>query len=73
MGAGRASQWLVVAVGVDDQFADEFAGGGVDDADVRVLEQHEDEGPGVLGPGPMWWSFPPTRRVSFPAGPKVPR
>ena len=39
MGAGWAAEWLVVAGGVDDELADEFAGGGVDDADVQVLDQ----------------------------------
>ena len=38
---------LVVAVGVDDQFAEEFAGGGVDDADVEVLDEQDDAGSGV--------------------------
>ena len=47
MGAGRAAERLVVAGGVDDQFADELAGGGVDDADVQVLDEHQDGGPGV--------------------------
>jgi hypothetical protein len=32
---------LVVAVGVDGEFAKEFAGGGVDDADVEVLDEFE--------------------------------
>ena len=30
--------WLVVAVCVDGERAEEFAGGGVDDTDVEVLE-----------------------------------
>ena len=38
---------LVVAVGVDGEFAEEFAGGGVDDADVEVVDQHQDAGSGV--------------------------
>ena len=38
---------LVVAGGVDGEFAEEFAGGGVDDADVEVVDQHQDVGPGV--------------------------
>ena len=29
---------LVVAGGIHDQFAQEFAGGGVDDADVQILD-----------------------------------
>ena len=47
MGAG----WLVVAGRVDGQFADEFAGDGVDDADVQVVDEHQDRGPGVLAAG----------------------
>lgn len=38
---------LVVAGGVDGQFAQEFAGRGVDDADARVLGEQEDVGSGV--------------------------
>ena len=49
--SGRGSGWpaggLVVAVGVEGELADEFAGGGVDDADVQVVDEHEDGGPGV--------------------------
>jgi hypothetical protein len=36
--------WLVVAVGVDDQFAEEFAGEGVGDADVEVTHEQDDVG-----------------------------
>jgi hypothetical protein len=39
---------LVVPGWVDDQVADEFAGGGVDDADVQVVDEHEDRGSGVV-------------------------
>jgi hypothetical protein len=41
---------LVVAVGVEDQLAQEFAGAGVDDADVQVLDQEQDAGSGVGPP-----------------------
>ena len=58
MGAGRAAEWLVVAGWVDDKFADELAGGGVDDADVQVLDQHQDRGPGVFGAGADVVEFP---------------
>src|SRR5579875_2860261 len=34
-------------VGVERELAEELAGGGVDDADVQVLDQHVDGGPGV--------------------------
>ena len=46
-----AAEWLVVAGWVDYKFADELAGGGVDDADVQVLDDHQDGGPGVLVAG----------------------
>ena len=36
--------WLVVAVGVDGEFAEEFAGDGVDDADLEVLDEQDDVG-----------------------------
>ena len=32
---------MVVAAGVDGQFSEQFAGGGVDDADVEVVDEHE--------------------------------
>src|SRR3954469_1487730 len=37
---------LVVAGGVDGQLAEELAGGGVDDADVQVLDEQQDVGSG---------------------------
>jgi hypothetical protein len=45
---GWASGGLVVAVWVEKQFAEQFAGGGVDDADVQVLDQEQDVGSGVV-------------------------
>jgi hypothetical protein len=38
---------LVVAGGVEGQFAEELAGGGVDDADVQVADEQQDGGSGV--------------------------
>ncbi len=38
---------------VEGQFAEEFAGGGVDDADVEVLDQDDDAGPAWVRPMPM--------------------
>jgi hypothetical protein len=35
---------LVVVVGVEDQFAEEFAGGGVDDPDLKVVNEDQDVG-----------------------------
>jgi len=45
--AGWASGALVALGGVEGQLAEEFAGGGVDDADVEVLDQDDDAGSGV--------------------------
>ena len=39
---------LVVAVRVEGELSEEFSGGGVDDADVEVLDDHEDLGVGVF-------------------------
>ena len=38
---------MVVDVGVEGEFAEEFSGGGVDDADVEVGDEHDDVGSGV--------------------------
>lgn len=38
---------MVVAGGVEFELAQEFAGGGVDDADAEVLDQDDDVGSGV--------------------------
>jgi hypothetical protein len=38
---------LVVASWVDDQVAQDLAGGGVDDGDVEVLDEQDDVGSGV--------------------------
>ena len=49
-GAFGCSGWLVVACGVEGQFAQELAGGGVDDADLEVLDEQDDAGSGVGSP-----------------------
>ena len=36
--------WLVVAGGVKGEFADEVAGFSVQDADVEVVDEHDDVG-----------------------------
>ena len=41
---------LVVAAGVEDELAEELAGGGVDDADLEVLDEQDDAGSGVGPP-----------------------
>src|SRR5215471_7657456 len=49
--SGWGSLWLagglVVAGRVEGQVAEQFAGGGVDDADVQVLDEQQDVGSGV--------------------------
>ena len=47
MRAGWAAGGLVVLGGVDGQFAEEFTGGSVDDADVEVVDEHDHVGSGV--------------------------
>src|SRR5688572_18274640 len=46
-GAGWASGALVALGCVEDQLAEQFAGGGVDDPDLKVLGEHDDAGSGV--------------------------
>ena len=43
---------MVVAGGVEGELAEEFAGGGVDDPDVEVVDELEDGGSGVLDAEP---------------------
>ena len=42
--AGGLSGAVVAAGGVDGELAEDFAGGGVDDADVEVVDEHDDGG-----------------------------
>jgi hypothetical protein len=46
-GSGWSAGGLVVLAGVDDEFSEEFAGGGVDDAYVEVLDEQDHAGSGV--------------------------
>jgi hypothetical protein len=48
--AGWFSGAVVAALRVDGQRADEFAGGGVDDADVEVVDEEQDVGSGMRSP-----------------------
>ena len=48
LGSGSAAEGLVVAGGVEDEVAEQFAGGGVDDAEVAVGDEHDDAGSGVF-------------------------
>jgi hypothetical protein len=49
-GAGWSSGALIVPGGVEGEFSQDFAGGGVDDADVEVLDEDQDVGSGVGSP-----------------------
>jgi hypothetical protein len=46
-GAFGGAGGLVVAGGVKDQIAEQFAGGGFDDSDVEVVDEDQDAGSGV--------------------------
>ena len=46
-GSFGCSGGLVVPVRVEDEVAEELSGGGVDDADLEVLDQQDDVGSGV--------------------------
>jgi hypothetical protein len=43
----RRAGGLVFARGVEDQIAEQFAGGGFDDSDVEVVDKDQDAGSGV--------------------------
>jgi hypothetical protein len=45
---------VLVAAGVEDQFAEELAVGGVDDPDLQVLDDQADSVPAWVGSMPMW-------------------
>src|SRR5438128_6804844 len=45
--SGWSSGGLVVASWVDGEVAEEFSGGGVNDADVEVVDEQDDVGSGV--------------------------
>jgi len=45
--SGWSAGGLVVAAGVDGELAEQFSGGGVDDADLEVLDEQDDAGSGV--------------------------
>ena len=49
MGSVRVEA-LACGVGVDGELAQEFAGGGVHDADVEVVDEQDDGGSGVGSP-----------------------
>jgi len=44
LGAFGSAGGLIVAAGVDGEFSEQFAGGGVDDGDVEVVDEHQDVG-----------------------------
>jgi hypothetical protein len=49
--SGRRAGWpsggLVVPTWIQGELAEEFAGGGVDDADVQILDEQQDAGTSV--------------------------
>ena len=55
------SEGLVVAVRVEGELAQEFAGAGVDDADVEVVDEHEDSSAFVGG---AEWDVPQASGVA---------
>jgi hypothetical protein len=64
--SGRAAGGLVVLVGVEDEFADELAGVGIDDAYVQVLDEEQDAVSGVGAADADVVEFPVARRVTSP-------
>jgi hypothetical protein len=50
---GGGGDRLAAVSWVEHELAEEFAGGGVDDPDVEVLDQDEDAGSGAVRPMPM--------------------
>lgn len=49
---------LVVAAGVEDELAEEFAIGGVDDPDLKVSDEQMTQVPAWVRPMPMWCRRP---------------
>ena len=47
MASRAVCRWAGSSFGVEGELAQEFAGVGVDDADVQVLDQEQDAGSGV--------------------------
>jgi hypothetical protein len=45
LGPCRSAGWLVVPGRIDGELADQLAGGGVDDADVQAVDEHESAEP----------------------------
>ena len=62
-----SSGGLVVASWVDDEVAEDLAGGGVDDGDVEVLGEQDDVGSDVGSPDADVAERSATRRVTLPA------
>ncbi len=48
LGCLRCGGAVVAAVRVEGEVAEDFPGGGVDDADVEVGDEHHDAGSGVV-------------------------
>jgi hypothetical protein len=58
---------LVVAVGVEGEFAEDLAGLTVDDDDVEVVDQESDGCAGVFGAEADVVEFPASAEADFPA------
>ncbi len=65
-GLVRAAGGLAGASGVEGELAREFAGGGVDNADVEVLDEQDELGPGVGPAGADVVDRPRVRGVNVP-------
>lgn len=50
---------MVVAGGAEDELAQDFAGGGVDDGDVEIGDEQDHGVRAWVRPMPMWWRVPP--------------
>jgi hypothetical protein len=62
----RLGAGLVAAGGVEGGVAEELAGGGVDDADVEVVDEQQDGLWMWAWPMPMWWRRPARRNEIAP-------
>ena len=65
--SGWSAGGLVALGGVEDEFAEEFAGGGVDHPDVEVLNEDEDVGSGVGSSDADAVELPAVAQGDFPA------
>jgi hypothetical protein len=57
---------LVVPGGVEDELAEEFAGGGVDDGDLQVVDEEQDGVRAWVRSMPVWGRRQARRRLTAP-------